>query len=393
MPRTVRTKITLAQVKTLEPGDTLRDIEIKGFGARRQSDSIVYFLHTRVKGRLRWLTIGKHGSPWTPDTARKEALKLRTEINSGDDPATARQQRLKEMTFGDVAIRFKDEHMIKLKPRTQQEYTRLVDQFLAPGFGKRRITDIGASDISTFHSRHADTPRQANQIVSLLSKMFSWSERNKWREPGSNPCRGIEKYRENPRERYLSEAELGKLGAILIAAEKQGSVNPYAIAAIKLLLFTGARLNEILTLKWDYVHFDRGLILLPDSKTGSKVLTLNEQTSDLLKQLPRLVGNSYVIVGDVAGGHFVGLQKVWSQLRKAAGIQDVRMHDLRHSFASVAATAGGSLPLIGKLLGHSQPQTTARYAHLADDPLRALNRDVGTRIATALSAGAVTVKD
>lgn len=383
MPRTAQARVTLASVKALQPGETLRDSDVKGFGARRQADSTVYFLRTAVKGRLRWFTIGKHGSPWTPDSARREAMRLKVAVAEGEDPAGARDQQRGELTFGEVAERFKQEHLPKLKPNTRSEYARLLDQFLTPYFGKRRITDIEVGDVSTFHARQGETPRQANLMVAVLSKVLNWAADRKWRT-GENPCLKIKKYREQKRERYLSNEELTRLGQALQEAEASGDLSPYSAAAIRLLLLTGARLSEILTLKWDYIHLDRGLILLPDSKTGAKPLTLNEAAIDVLKEISRRESNPYVIVGLVDGAHIVNLQKPWRRVRAAAGLGDVRIHDLRHSFASVAAAAGGSLPLIGKLLGHTQAQTTARYAHLADDPVRALNSDVGDRIAAAL---------
>lgn len=388
MPRIAQTKVTLTNVNSLKPGETIRDSEVKGFGARRQADSTVYFLRTSVKGRLRWLTIGMHGSPWTPTTARMEALRLKVAISGGDDPVEAREKERRELTFADVVERFKAEHVTKLKVRTAEAYIRLLDQFLVPHFGKRRMDDIDLDDVSDFHARHGKTPRQANTMIAVLSKVVNWAADRHWRTTTTNPCLKIKKYRQLPRERYLSEVELGRLGQALNDAETSREISPYAAAAIQLLLLIGARLSEILTLKWDYVHLDRGLILLPDSKTGAKPLTLNDAAIEVLMKIPRRASNPYVIVGMVEGSHIVNLQKPWRRVRAAAGLDDVRIHDLRHSFASVAASAGGSLLLIGKLLGHSQAQTTARYAHLADNPVRSLNREVGERIARSLKGKA-----
>lgn len=390
MPRMSQRKVTMTTVAALRPGETIRDSELKGFGARRQADRTVYFLRVTVKGRLRWLTIGPHGNPWTPTTARQEALRLKVAITDGDDPVLARDKERRELTFAEVAERFKAEHICKLKVRTAETYVRLLDHFLVPSFGRRRINDIDLNDISGFHARHGTTPRQANALLAVMSKVLNWAADRHWREAGTNPCPKIKKYRQLPRERYLSEDELGRLGQALQEAEVSRRISPYAAAAIQLLLLTGARLSEILTLKWDYLHLDRGLILLPDSKTGAKPLTLNEAAIEVLMKVPRLASNPFVIVGMVPGSHIVNLQKPWRRVRAAAGLDDVRIHDLRHSFASVAASAGGSLLLIGKLLGHSQAQTTARYAHLADNPVRALNRDVGERIARSLKGKGAT---
>ena len=171
--------------------------------------------------------------------------------------------------------------------------------------------------------------------------------------------------------------------AVLSDAEKTGGENPFVIAAIRLLLFTGARLGEILTLRWEYVDLDRELINLPDSKTGRKLIYLNSLAMDVLTDLPRVEGNPFVIVGNKAGAHLVNIRKPWYRSREAAGIDDVRIHDLRHSFASIAVSGGLTLPLIGKLLGHRKSATTERYAHLADDPIRAANEEIAQLLGRA----------
>jgi integrase len=203
---------------------------------------------------------------------------------------------------------------------------------------------------------------------------------------GSNPCRHVKKYREEKRERYLTDAELQSLGAVLVNAQADAADRPFAIAAVWLLILTGARLSEILTLKWSHVDVDNGVLRLPDSKTGPKLIYLNSAAIALLRTIPRLEGNPYVIVGKRPGARLVNLQKVWRRLRAQAGLDDVRIHDLRHSFASVAVGSGMSLPMIGKLLGHTQPTTTARYAHLGADPMRAASNLVGTKIDSLMRA-------
>ncbi len=224
----------------------------------------------------------------------------------------------------------------------------------------------------------------ANLCLAVFSKLLSWSEEQGWRAENTNPCRGLTKYREGKRERFLALSELTRLGVVLAEVEHHNSETPAAIAAIRLLILTGARLREILTLKWSYIDYQRGLILLPDSKTDAKPIALNGAAIDVLNNIDRLEGNPYVIVGRKNGAHLVNLQKPWRAIRKAAGLDDVRIHDLRHSFASMAVASGASLPMIGKLLGHTQTQTTQRYAHLADDPLHQLNEQIGGAIAQAM---------
>jgi integrase len=233
-----------------------------------------------------------------------------------------------------------------------------------------------------------DKPYQANRVLAFLSALFNWAEKHGLRPDGSNPCRHVEKYREGRRERFLSQAELGRLGDALREAEQDKSCSPWVVAAIRLLTFTGARRNEILTLRWEHVSEEHESLFLPDSKTGRKAIHLNAPALALLQAIPRLEGNPYVICGEKAGQHLVNLEKPWRRIRKAAKLEDVRLHDLRHSFASVAASGGQSLILIGKLLGHSQPATTARYAHLADDPIKAASEAVGGRIAAAMDGRA-----
>jgi integrase len=204
------------------------------------------------------------------------------------------------------------------------------------------------------------------------------------RPDGRNPCRHVKKYREQKRERYLTTDELQRLGAALADADRDKTETPFALTAIGLLLLTGARLTEILTLRWDYVDIANAVLRLPDSKTGAKLIYLNDAAIALMRTVPKMAGNPFIIAGGRPGAHLVNLQKPWRRVRAAAELDDVRIHDLRHSFASVAASAGMSLPMIGKLLGHTQAVTTARYAHLAADPTRAAANEVGKLISAAM---------
>jgi integrase len=204
----------------------------------------------------------------------------------------------------------------------------------------------------------------------------------KWgqRPDGSNPCRHVEKFKERKRERYLSASELLRLGDVLAEAERTRTELPGAIAAIRLLIFTGCRRGEILTLRWEHVDFEKECLRLPDSKTGARTIHLNAPALEILSVVEHQDGNPYVIVGGKPGAHLVNLRKPWQRIRAQAELEDVRLHDLRHSFASVAVGLGESLHMTGKLLGHSQAQTTQRYAHLADDPVKAATKRVGAAI-------------
>jgi integrase len=208
---------------------------------------------------------------------------------------------------------------------------------------------------------------------------------------GFNPTRRVKHFPVQSRQRFLTETELARVGEVLSEAEKDGSEDPYALAAIRLLIFTGCRRDEILGARWAWVDIERGILNLPDSKTGAKPVLLSPAAIEVLTNLEQVEGNPFIIVGARAGQRWVNLRKVWVRIRERAGlkpeiltngkVQQVRLHDLRHSFASLLADGGASLTMIGKLLGHSNPQTTARYAHLTDDPLRRLSADIGDRIA------------
>jgi integrase len=186
---------------------------------------------------------------------------------------------------------------------------------------------------------------------------------------------------------------LSRLGDALREAEQDKTCSPWVIAAIRLLTLTGARRNEILTLQWEHVSEEHESLFLPDSKTGRKAVHLSPPALALLQAIPRLEGNPYAICGERPGRHLVNIEKPWRRIRAAAKLDDVRLHDLRHSFASVAASGGQSLIVIGKMLGHSQPATTARYAHLADDPMKAASDAVGRHIASAMEGRTSEVVD
>jgi integrase len=307
------------------------------------------------------------------------------EVAVGRDPAIDRDKAKADKTLNAVLDRFMAEHVApKRKASTAREYQRIAKLYIVPSLGRRLLSEITRQEIAKLHHALLQKPYQGNRVLALLSKFFNWAEKHGFRPDGSNPCRHVEKYPETRRERFLSEVELARLGDALRAAEREKTAQPWAIAAIRLLTFTGARLSEILTLKWEYVNLEHSMLLLPDSKTGRKAVHLNAPALAVLQNTPRLEGNCYVICGEKAGHHLVNLEKPWRRIRQTAGLDDVRLHDLRHSFASVGAASGHSLVIIGKMLGHSQPGTTARYAHLADDPVKAANDAVGARIAAAM---------
>jgi integrase len=378
-------------VNALTPDTTIWDTDLRGFSARRQrSRAITYQLKMRVEGKIRWFTIGRHGQAtpegltWTPETARRQAIKIMGNPSIAEKPgATAKPVR---PLFGDVADEFLQLHGAKLKPRTLEEQSRIVRLYLKPAFGHQEIIQITRRDVETAHASWKAKPRAANHALAVLSTMMNWAEEHRYRPQDTNPCRRIVHYPQRNRERFLQPDELARLGEALNQADKDGLAMPPAISAIRLLIYTGARLSEILTLRWSYVDFARRALLLPDSKTGQKTIPLNDPAIAELHGIPHLANNPFVIVGHIHGTHMVNLQKPWRRIRGMAGLDDVRIHDLRHTFASIAVAAGGSLPIIGRALGHSQPSTTQRYAHLTDDPVRQLSQVTGQRLEAALRA-------
>jgi integrase len=305
-------------------------------------------------------------------------------IEDGADPAADKMARREAPRIAELAERFLAEHAeAKRKGSTAAEYKRLVDKIILPALGKRKVVDVNRAEVTKLHHANRAAPYQANRVLAVLSKMFNLAERWGLRPDGSNPCRHVEKFAERKRERMLSPAELARLGDALAAHD--GS--PYAVAAVKLLVFTGARLGEVLRLRWEWIDFERGEARLPDSKTGAKTLHLPPPALAVVAELPRLDGNPFVIAGAKEGAALVNLEKPWRAIRAAAGLDDVRLHDLRHAFASVAASSGMGLPIIGKILGHSQPATTARYAHLASDPVKAAAAAIAGKIAAAMAGG------
>jgi integrase len=382
------TKRTVDAARVGERDVFIWDSELPGFGLKTTpTGRKVFVLQYRLggrSGRTRRITLGTLGH-LTPDQARDDAKRLLREVGAGNDPAGDRAKRKGESTLGEMLDRFLAEHVrTKLKARTGEEYARIGKLHVPPALKNRRLGLIERADVAKLHHEMADRPYQANRTVAMLSKAFSWAEKHGLRPAGENPCRFIEKYREDKRERFLSPQELSRLGAALAV----GDQNPYATAAVRLLLFTGARLSEILTLRWSLVDLESGTARLAESKTGPKTIYLSAPALEVLAKLPREAGNSFVICGDRPGSHLVNLQKPWRAIRSRAGLADVRLHDLRHTFASVGAGGGASLPMIGALLGHSQPQTTDRYAHLAADPLRAASDAIARRIATSLQGSA-----
>ena len=318
----------------------------------------------------------------TPAEARARAAEIVSGARAGKNPAAQNGADAKALTMRELGRRFLDECVpAHCKASTAAEYRRSVELFVDPRIGRRPVPDIQRSDIAALHHDMRATPYQANRTLGVLSKMFNLAELWGLRPDGSNLCRHVKRFREEKRERFLSDAEYRRLGEMLKEIERDGSETPSAIAAVRLLMLTGCRLSEIQKLRWEHVALDAGELRLPDTKTGAKVVHLGDPAIEVLRGLRRPDDNPWVIAGRKPGSHLTDLQHPWRRIRMRAGLDDVRLHDLRHSFASGGLLVGEGLPMIGKLLGHTQVQTTARYAHLANDPLKAAANRIASRIA------------
>ena len=319
-----RKKISLSVVAKIAPNTTVWDTDLKGFCCRRQSSrSITYLLKTRVEGRIRWLRIGTHGNPWTPDAARKEAMRLLV------DPGTAREKKKTPPLLNEVIDEYLAVQGAKLKPSTLYVYECLIRKYLRPHFGNRPISDLSRPLIATQHAKWKDNHRSANYALGVLSSIMTFAEEQKYRDVGTNPVFKIQRFKERKRQKFLTQEELARLGAALNKAEQDQLANPYAIAAIRLLIFTGARLSEILTLEWAFIDLDRRTAFLPDSKTDDKPIVLNDAAVAVLSALPRLKDNPFVIVGHVHGRHMVNMQKPWKKIKELAELDGCRIHELR----------------------------------------------------------------
>ena len=353
--------------------------DIKGFGVRvHPSGRRVYIVKTRYRGRVIKMTIGPHGAV-TPSYARVRAAEIITDARAGKNPVGRNADAPTMIALGK---RFLKEYVAThCKPSTAEEYRRSVKLFIDPRIGRYRVPDIQRSDIAALHHDMRDTPYQANRTLGVLSKMFNLAELWDLRPDGSNPCRHVKRFREEKRERFLSDIEYQRLGAALKEIEVDGTETASAIAAVRLLMLTGCRLSEIQKLRWQHVDLGAGELRLPDTKTGAKVVYLGDPPIAVLERIDRRDGNPWVIAGRKPGSHLTDLQHPWRRIRARADLDDVRIHDLRHSFASGGLLVGEGLPMIGKLLGHTQVQTTARYAHLASDPVKSAANRIASRIA------------
>ena len=343
------------------------DRDLPGFGVRvYRSGRKTYVVQSRGPKGSRRVTIGRHGKV-TAQQGRKQAAAIIDRIKAGEAPMPERAERVPEPTVADLAERYLRTHVaVECKPASELAYRKALAHIL-PVLGGIPVGSVEREHVASLHLAMRGTPVAANMVLWVLSKMFSLAEAWGLRAPGRNPCRSVRKYKTPRRERFLSREEYRRIGRVLDRAEANGSAWPSAVAAIRLLMLTGCRGQEVATLRWDDVDFKAWKLRLRDSKSGPRMVALTPTAVEVLKEIRRIDGNPWVFVGRAQGSHVSVLGNHWHGLRARADLSDVRLHDLRHSYASRALALGESLSMIGKLLGHSKVETTARYAHLARD--------------------------
>ena len=346
------------------------DRDLPGFGVRvYPSSAKVYVVQTRAFGRSKRVTLGRHGEV-SADQARKEAIRIIARIKAGESATPAELSATP--TVGDLAERYEREYVaMHCKPATVAHYALMLRKHIVPTLGELLVAEVERKHIMAFQYGLRDMPTVANRGVDILVKMFGLADAWGWRPSGKNPCLFVSRYKvEKHHERFLTPEELYRLGQALDWAPTERLASAHAAAAIRLLVLTGCRRNEILGLRWEDLDFEVGEMRLTDSKTGARVVPLPSAAAKVLEGLSRVPGNPWVFPGRKKGDRQHNINDSWCRLRERAGLDGVRLHDLRHSYASRALALGESLSMIGELLGHRKVRTTARYAHLARDSVR-----------------------
>jgi len=404
-------KITKRSVDSAAPsphGDSfLWDSEVKGFGLRVKPSGVKsYVLKYRIGPGTKRITIGRHGSPWTPDEARLRALELLRALSRGHDPATDKAEARRALSVKDLADLYLAEGPAAKPNKKASSWATdrsNIERHIKPLLGKKLAQALTQADIAKFQAdvaggrSRADikTGRRGRAIVeggrgtaarslAVLGAMLQFAVGR--RLIPANAAKGVPLLKGARKERFLTEAEVAQLAETLAAMEDEHKLSPIAASAVRLLLLTGCRKSEILSLRWEWVDIERGCLRLPDSKTGAKAVPLASAALELLVEMPRHSG--FVLPAAKGPGHYTGLQKDWERVRERANLPDLRIHDLRHSFASFAIADGHTLFMVAKLLGHKQARTTEGYAHLASDPLRMAANRTAVRIAAAMKGSA-----
>lgn len=400
-------KRTVDLAKPQERDYFLWDTDLRGFGLKvTPKGNKVYIIQYRplnadtTKAPKRY-TIGNHG-PLTPDQARRTAQSLLADVRKGRDPMADKIAAKKELTVAQLCDLYLEEGCSTKKASTLSTDKGRIERHIKPLLGAKKISQVTRGDITRFlkdvvEGKTALDQRTgrfgravvtggrgtATRTVGLLGGIFTFAVNKDL--VALNPVHGVKRFSDRKHERFLSEDELKKLGAALKKAENEDE-NSAAISAIRLLVFTGCRKTEILSLKWDFIDWETGYLKLPESKTGAKLIPLNPPAQEILSNIPRVEDSPFVFPAHRGEGHYVGLPKAWRRIREKAGLSDVRLHDLRHTFASQGVGTGESLYVIGKVLGHKDSATTSRYAHLAKDPVKKASEKIANNIASIMES-------
>ena len=359
------------------------DRELTGFGVRvYPTGARVYIAQARGPEGPKRVAVGRHGVIHA-EQARQRAALIISRIKAGETPVPEPMKPVGGPSVAEVAARYLTEYVsVRCKPSTAAATRSVLEKHVTPALGKLPLAAVERAQVVELHQRLYETPAVANMAVGTLSSMYRLAcEWGLVPDGVPNPCRSIVKYPGRKRERFLTDEEFIRLGEVLDEVEERGGASAPAVAAIRLLALTGCRRNEILSLRWEDVALDENELRLPDTKTGARAVPLPPPAVELLAGLPREPGNPWVIPGRKPGTHLRQLDDAWKIIRARAGLEGVRIHDLRHSYASRALALGESLTMIGRLLGHRQIETTARYAHLARDSAQEAAERVAVSIA------------
>lgn len=396
-----RVSLTVKFIKDLAPGPKDQiwwDADVPGLGLKvTPAGAKVFFCYYRNRaGQQRKPTVGKFGV-LTVQKAREIAKKWLVEAGEGRDPSAERKESRKSETVAELITRYLEYAKTRKKARSYREDERNLDNHIKAAWGTRKAASITRADVARLHHAMREAPIAANRVRAVLSSMFRQAEIWGVRPEGSNPVANVKPYKETKRERYLSAAELARLDKTLADAEAGAIESPVVVAAIRLLLLTGCRMGEVLNLKWANVDLEAACLNLADSKTGARAVYLNKAAAAVLAEVRKRKHPAPWVfpdphqADDKPAVRLRDLEKPWARLRKLAGLEDVRLHDLRHTFASMAAGMGEGLPVVGRLLGHRVAATTARYSHVAPDPARQASERIGQEIMAALAGGAAEV--
>ena len=364
-------RITQRQIRSLQPPEkgnkVFYDDDVTGFGVRiTAAGAISFVLRYVVNRQERRLTLGKYPD-LSATAAREEAISLRGMVSRGIDPLQQRRDREWAPDMRELADYYLSGHATTKRPKSIKDDRAMLEAHILPKLGNRKVAAVSSHEIIQLRNSMEDRPYRANRVLSLLGKMFSIAMQQRWRE--DNPARYVERFTEEKRDRWLSIDELSRLTEALDQHPNQSAAN-----AIRLLILTGARRSEVLSATWDQFDFERGVWTKPSAHTKQKRtehVPLSAAALSLLSQMYETTGEgSYLFPGNKPGSHLVEIKRFWFSVCQIADIENARIHDLRHTFASHLVSSGHGLPLVGRLLGHTQPQTTQRYSHIADDPLR-----------------------